>query len=317
MIEKFRSKVLPPAACRLGIVLAAALLLAGCAKQAPYTEPDYSVAGTRDSTPRVLLPKRDGTGLLGSSDVSLDLSHSADGYFSASYTGDSGKVKLQVTNEQQVTYTYNLPTDGSWSVFPFSSGDGAYTIGVYSNIKDTMYSTVYSTDVSVRLSDAFGPFLYPNQYVWFTKDTKAVQTGAMVCHPCSSDLEAISNVFDYVVHHVSYDWDEAKTVQSDYLPDVDEVLDTGKGICFDYAALMACMLRSQGIPTRMEIGYAGTAYHAWITTYVAEIGWVDGIIRFDGTDWSLMDPTLASSESRSKYESFIQSSDNYRVCYSY
>ena len=48
-----------------------------------------------------------------------------------------------------------------------------------------------------------------------------------------------------------------------------------KGICFDYAALMTAMLRSQGIPTKLEIGYSGEVYHAWISTYIDEIGWVD------------------------------------------
>ncbi len=34
---------------------------------------------------------------------------------------------------------------------------------------------------------------------------------------------------------------------------------------------MTAMLRSQGIPTKLEIGYSGEAYHAWIST------WIDGV----------------------------------------
>ena len=106
-------------------------------------------------------------------------------------------------------------------------------------------------------------------------------------------------------------------MESDYLPDVDETLRSEKGICFDYAALMAAMLRSQKIPTRLEIGYAGTTYHAWISTYITDVGWVNGIIRFDGTDWSLMDPTLASSESSKKLRKFISDGQQFRACYLY
>ena len=73
----------------------------------------------------------------------------------------------------------------------------------------------------------------------------------------------------------------------DILPNVDETLKTGKGICFDYAALMTSMLRSQRIPTKLEVGYAGETYHAWISTYVDDKGWVDDIIEFDGKDWQL------------------------------
>ncbi len=81
--------------------------------------------------------------------------------------------------------------------------------------------------------------------------------------------------------------------------DPDETLDTGKGICFDYAALMSAMLRSQRIPTKLEVGYSGDVYHAWISCYVDEIGWVDNIIEFDGKNWSMTYPTLAANNSAS------------------
>ena len=58
---------------------------------------------------------------------------------------------------------------------------------------------------------------------------------------------------------------------------------------------MSAMLRIQGILTRLVIGYAGDVYHAWISVYVEDKGWVDGIIRFDGESWTLMDPTTAAS----------------------
>ena len=31
---------------------------------------------------------------------------------------------------------------------------------------------------------------------------------------------------------------------------------------------MVCMLRTQGIPSRLMIGYADKQYHAWVTTTV-------------------------------------------------
>ena len=71
-----------------------------------------------------------------------------------------------------------------------------------------------------------------------------------------------------MVAAILYDFVRATTVQTGYLPVVDEVLSQGKGICFDYAALTACMLRTQGIPTRLEIGYADTVYHAWNTVLI-------------------------------------------------
>jgi len=78
------------------------------------------------------------------------------------------------------------------------------------------------------------------------------------------------------------------------------VLERKKGICFDYAALMAAMLRSQNVPCKLVVGYAGEVYHAWISVWTEENGWIDGMIFFDGHAWKRMDPTFASSQSGGK-----------------
>ena len=77
------------------------------------------------------------------------------------------------------------------------------------------------------------------------------------------------------------------------------------------------MLRSQRIPTKLEVGYSGEAYHAWISTYIADIGWIDKIIEFNGNTWTLMDPTLAASNDRSAVGKYIGDGSNYVVKYSY
>ena len=70
--------------------------------------------------------------------------------------------------------------------------------------------------------------------------------------------------------------------------------------------------------TRLEIGYAGTAYHAWLSAYTEDTGWINGIIRFDGTDWSLMDPTFASSANESEsIMQYIGNGANYSAKYQY
>ena len=180
-----------------------------------------------------------------------------------------------------------------------------------------MYAAALDKTIEVTLDSPYLPFLYPNTEVWFTRDSKAVTVAEETVAPADSDLDAISEIYDYVITHVSYDWDEAENVQSGYIPDVDEVLSTGKGICVDFSALMAAMLRSQRIPTRVEVGYAGDVYHAWVSTYIEDVGWVNGIIRFDGTDWSLMDATLATTESERVYRNFISDAGNYKALYLY
>jgi transglutaminase-like putative cysteine protease len=54
-----------------------------------------------------------------------------------------------------------------------------------------------------------------------------------------------------------------------YTPDTDKALEMKKGICFDYAAVVATMLRSQNIPTKLVFGYAPNGeYHSWNEVFV-------------------------------------------------
>lgn len=279
--------------------------------------PDTSsdAKGSRDNTPQCLVPAADGTATDGNELVALDLSHMDCGYFMAQYLGTNNKVKMQVTGPNDVTYTYNLGTN--FEVFPFAAGNGSYTIGIHENITGTQYATIFSNTIDVTIADEFSPYLYPNQYVNFNSDSQVVALAGELAYPANDDLTVVTNVYNYIISNVTYDYDKATTVESGYIPVVDELLTTKKGICFDFASAMASMLRSQRIPTRLEIGYAGEAYHAWISTYLDEKGWVNGIIEFDGQSWKLMDPTFAASSSEENLKDFIGDGTNYVTKYIY
>ena len=66
----------------------------------------------------------------------------------------------------------------------------------------------------------------------------------------------ITRIYDYITQNITYDYDKASDPPTGYTSDVDAILASGTGICLDYAAVMASMLRSQRIPTRLEVGYA-------------------------------------------------------------
>ena len=232
------------------------------------------------------------------------------------YKGNASKAKLQITGPDAVTYTYTLK--GGEEVFALTAGSGAYTVNVFELISNINYSTALSAKFSVQLENDFLPFLYPNQYVMFTPDCETVKAGQQAAATAHDELEVVTNVYNYVMKNLSYDYDKAKNVQSGYTPVVDSILAAKKGICFDYAAVMATMLRSQGIPAKMDVGYAGTVYHAWISVYIDEIGWVNGIIEFNGVDWKMMDPTFADNEKQSRaIMDFINDTSNYSVKYKY
>ena len=76
----------------------------------------------------------------------------------------------------------------------------------------------------------------------FSPESKASKLALSIVSEDTSDIDALQAIYNYVISHVTYDYELAESVDSDYLPDVDQTLETGKGICFDYAALTAAML---------------------------------------------------------------------------
>ncbi|MDO4582441.1 MAG: transglutaminase-like domain-containing protein [Bacillota bacterium] len=267
----------------------------------------------------VLEPVASGVNVLGNDKCEIDASNVAEGYVMVRYTGGgSKKIKLLMTNPSGVQYQYNLKLDGDWGVFPLSGGNGVYKLGVYQNTSGNKYSTLFTTSVTAQITNAMSPFLYPNQYVNFTANSAAVAKAKEICSGKTAELDKVSAIYNFVINNLSYDKQKAQSVQSGYLPDIDAVLAAKKGICFDYAALMAAMLRSQNVPTKLVVGYTGAAYHAWINVHISGQGWVNGVIYFDGSTWKLMDPTFASSANSSDaIMQYIGNGSNYQAKYQY
>ncbi len=274
---------------------------------------DPNKRGSWDNTPIILTPSADQTEAYSCDVATIDASHSCEGYIMVNYCGTNPKVKLQITGPDKNTYTYDL--NGGYETFPLTAGSGSYNVGVYENLVGTQYITTLSQDITVDITNEFGPYLYPNQYVNFEHSTSTVNKGSELAFCCDNDIEVVEQVYNFIIENFTYDYDKAETAKSGYLPDVDSILASNTGICFDYAAVMATMLRTQSIPTRLEVGYVGQDYHAWISTYIKDIGWVNGIIQFDGDTWNLMDPTFASTSPSPK--DFITEDSDYITKYVY
>ena len=321
---------------KAAIFLLAALLLAGCASApeekgeerksvyllsaAPAVDPGAEAAAFEKhpfpAQPVVLQPEASGILEKHSGRAAVDYSNTADGYVMVRFLEDTEKRLKVLLKGPATTYNYNLQP-GEWTVFPLSDGNGSYQIGIYENTTGSKYAAVLSVSFDVQLQDEFAPFLRPNQYVDYAAAENTVNLGMELTAGLEDPLDKVAAVYDYVVENFTYDYEKADSVKSGYLPDLDEILELKKGICFDYAAVMTAMLRSQEIPCKLVVGYAGETYHAWISVWTAENGWIDGIIFFDGQVWKRMDPTFASSANRSaEIMDFIEHG-NYRVKYLY
>ena len=260
------------------------------------------------------------------SSAEIDYSNVKDGYVMVKWTGGgSPKVKVLVwgpnCSSQSDAYQYFLRTDGDYDVLPLSDGNGKYKVMVYKNMSGDKYSNVLSASFEAALTDQFAPFLRPNQYVNYSEDSAIIPKAQEIIENAGAEdnLSKVGAIYEWVVTNLTYDNAKAKSVKAGYLPDVDKVMEEKTGICWDYASLMAAMLRSQGVPVKLVVGYTSRGeYHAWINVWSEEGGWVEGMIYFDGKVWKLMDPTFASSgKQTNSIMKFINDSNNYKEKYFY
>lgn len=264
------------------------------------------------------LPSPDGENVLGSDLLMIDISHCDQGYGLVKYTGEADKINIQIDTPDGNNYKYFIEEKEVYVPIAFTSGDGTYIVSAFEHIEGDQYVSLFTEIVDVALEDDFLPYLYPNQYVNFTSDSDAVKKAAEITKNASTDLELLTTVYHFVISNIVYDNAKAESVEIGYMPDIDETLETETGICFDYAALMAAMLRSQGVPCKMAIGYSSDVKHAWIDVYIEGQGWVDKAIEFNGKEWRLLDPTFASyNEDDETVKEYIGDGANYILQYNH
>ena len=109
--------------------------------------------------------------------------------------------------------------------------------------------------------------------------------------PTKDPLESVSLLSDNIYHALQYVPGSTSAVSP-----IEHALESGQGVCQDYAHVMIAIARSWGVPTRYVSGYlyvAGkdgeqartSASHAWVECLFPDLGWVG----FDPTNHCLAD----------------------------
>ena len=278
-------------------------------------------AQTESSKAEVVVPKIKTGSFTGAKTVSNDIAcadiTSVDmGVIKVTYSGECGKVKVRITKNEAV-YDYDLDPGGT--VFPLQSGSGTYNIKVLENVSGKTYAVALDEDFSADIKSEFSPYLVPSQYINYSQSDDCVYKAAELCAGKSGTVEKAAAMFGYITSNVKYDKELAASVKSGYVPDPDKTLESGKGICFDYASLFASMCRSQNIPAKLVMGYVrGNVYHSWNEIYTEESGWVTVDIFLKGSGWELLDPTFyASASDKSAVAEYIGDGSDYSAIYYY
>lgn len=231
----------------------------------------------------------------------IDLSATGEGYVAVRAASDK-RLKCQILFGE-TKYNYDLPGDGTPAVYPLQSGDGSYTVRIMQNTTENKYVELFSAEAQVVMDSAFEPFLRPSQRIHYTEGSSCVEKAAGLAATAADAAALVGNIYAYIAENIDYDYDKAQWITDNnikgYLPEPDETLTSGKGICYDYAALAAAMLRSQGIPTKLIIGYVESGgselYHAWNMIWLEESGWITVEINAPANAWQRIDLTFAAA----------------------
>ena len=217
-------------------------------------------------------------------------------------TPADGKLWKAIIKGPGNTYQYDLLKRGAFEGVPLQFGSGSYTLTAYEQVSGTSYTPRMAHTFSVSLASSLSPFLASSIIVSFSSSSPSTSRAASLVSGKASQVARIEAVYLWIVQNITYDRALAASITSgqikSYIPNPDTTMSSRKGICYDFAALMAAMLRSQGIPTRLIMGQVPQGYHAWNEVYIAGTGWVViasfNYSNVDGSAWVMFDSTFAA-----------------------
>lgn len=204
----------------------------------------------------------------------IDTANAKNGYVTVTYDGGLEKtiaVKVEHVSSKAVDVFY-ITTNKPENV-PLSRGDGEYVISVLQNVSGNSYMKITSETVNAKIEDQNARFLVPNTFTVYDKDMEFLKGYNTTLEKIQAVNEKLAKFYEDVITKVVYD--DAKKDQliaanktTNYVPWIDTTYKVKKGICSDYATLVAGYLRSLGIPTKVVMGYnpeigGGAEFHAW------------------------------------------------------
>ena len=192
------------------------------------------------------------------------------GIITISYHNSSNaKMKIGVTKDKQ-SYYYDLRDGENEIDVPLNMGNGKYKLKILKNISGTKYSVIESTNIELELEDDKIVYLQSNVIIDFDLEDKAIAKAASLTKNCKTEAEIVNTIYKFIVKNLSYDYDKVASLTSGYLPDIEIIYKDKKGICYDISAIMAAMMRSQGVEVKLVTGYTPNiegVYHAWNLVY--------------------------------------------------
>ena len=170
------------------------------------------------------------------------------------------KVRVEKGSDKY-DYTLILPSTN----LPLQMGTGEYKVTVMENVSGNSYKPLESKTFQVTSIDEAEMYKASIPMIEYSVAENAVPAFRKLTEDKKTVNDIISILYDTIARNYSYDTAKAMNPPAGYVPVVDEIYASKKGICYDYSSLLGSALRSQGIPTRLVMGYAAglDEYHAW------------------------------------------------------
>lgn len=197
----------------------------------------------------------------------IDKSQLEKGLITIKYdTEEKADYMLRVTKGMK-SYDYKVVPGGQYSL---QMGNGLYKIFIGELVTGRTYKQVLAEEIKLELGEPNIVFLQSTYMIKWHDQNKAIIQAQELTKNAKSDEEKAALIYNYIVDKISYDYELAATVQTGYIPDIDVTYAKATGICYDYATIMAGMLRSVGVPTKLVTGFHKDdveTYHAWNKVY--------------------------------------------------
>ncbi len=148
----------------------------------------------------------------------------------------------------------------------------------------TSWETVRDFVAADRQSESLAAFAFAFESPYVTGEREALRSFALPSFPPGRPLlDAVIDLTDRIFSDFAYD-----TTATDTSTPLADVIRRQRGVCQDFAHFQIGCLRSMGLPARYVSGYLSTtppptkprlvgcdASHAWVSTYLPSVGWVD------------------------------------------
>lgn len=192
----------------------------------------------------------------------IDLSEVENGVVIVQYPITNVRHKAMLEKDGK-TYYYDL-TEKTVRL-PLQMGSGTYHFAVLINRSGSTYAYQYRTSFEVESIDESKVYLNDMIHVQYNYEDEAIQYLDDLLVEQMTVEEKVEVIHHDLVEKLRYDYDKFSTIKGAYLPDIDDTFESQSGICYDFASLFAAMLRSEGIPTKLIMGYRADTpvYHAW------------------------------------------------------